>query len=86
MSVEDPEVCELTEQENGWDIQAKQLGETDVTVTYQLYKPSEERVNQRKKEKQKLIRSIFLSNVIYIIWKSRQRTEITVCFPEARSR
>lgn len=42
VSVEDPEVCELHEDENGWDIQAKQLGETDVTVTYQLYNSSTE--------------------------------------------
>ena len=42
VSVEDPEVCELTEQENGWDIQAKQWGETAVTVTYKLYNPSDE--------------------------------------------
>lgn len=48
VSVEDPEVCELTEQENGWDIQAKQLGETDVTVTYQLYNPSEEESESAK--------------------------------------
>ena len=42
VSVEDQEVCELTEQENGWDIQAKQWGETDVTVTYRPYNPFDE--------------------------------------------
>lgn len=48
VSVEDPEVCELHEDENGWDIQAKQLGETDITVTYQLYNPSEEESESAK--------------------------------------
>lgn len=48
VSVEDPEVCELHEDENGWDIQAKQLGETDITVTYKLYNPSEEESESAK--------------------------------------
>lgn len=42
VTVENPEVCEIHEDEDGWDIQAKQWGETDITVTYRPYNPSAE--------------------------------------------
>lgn len=66
VSVEDPEVCELHEDENGWDIQAKQLGETDITVTYKLYNPSEEESESAKEgETEAYTFHIFVKRDIY---------------------
>ena len=49
VTIDNPDVCELQKEEDGWDIQAKKCGDTEVTVTYEPFTDEEKADEEENK-------------------------------------